>query len=131
VILFGKEKENSYFYASIRGEEMNEREKKVVSNMIAIYCRSRHGSAEGLCEECITLRVYALRRLEQCPFGEDKPTCDRCSIHCYKNDMRLKIKEVMRVAGPRMLFMHPLDAITHFYRERRRNRNFASRSSAD
>ncbi|MBK5194977.1 MAG: nitrous oxide-stimulated promoter family protein [Proteiniphilum sp.] len=110
---------------------MNEREKKVVSKMIAIYCSSIHGSAEGLCEECITLRAYALRRLEQCPFGEDKPTCGFCSVHCYKNDMRLKIKEVMRMAGPRMLFRHPLDAITHFYREHRRNRNFASRTKAD
>ncbi|NLY24965.1 MAG: nitrous oxide-stimulated promoter family protein [Bacteroidales bacterium] len=106
---------------------MNEGEKKVVSKMIAIYCHSRHGTRDGLCEECDALRAYAVRRLEQCPFGEDKPTCGTCQVHCYKNDMRLKIKEVMRMAGPRMFFLHPLDTITHFYRERRRTRNFASR----
>lgn len=106
---------------------MNEGEKKVVSKMIAIYCRSRHCSGKELCEECITLRGYALQRLEQCPFGEDKPTCGLCTVHCYKKDMRLKIKEVMRFTGPRMLFLHPLDTIIHFYRERRRNRIFSSR----
>lgn len=110
---------------------MNEGEKKVVSKMIAIYCRSLHGSREGLCRDCISLRAYAVRRLEQCPFGEEKPTCGLCQVHCYKNDMRLQIKEVMRIAGPRMLLLHPLDTITHICRERRRRGNFASRSKAD
>lgn len=40
------------FYTSIQGEEMNEGEKKVVSKMIAVYCRSRHGAGKGLCDEC-------------------------------------------------------------------------------
>ena len=110
---------------------MNEGEKKVVSKMIAVYCRSRHGAGKGLCDECTTLRAYALRRLEQCPFGDDKPTCGVCPIHCYKNDMRLKIKEVMRMAGPRMLLLHPLDTLTHYYRERRRNTQFATRVKAN
>jgi hypothetical protein len=107
---------------------MNDEEKRVVAKMIAIYCRSVHGSRQQLCDECSTLQAYAFQRLERCPYGEEKPTCASCPIHCYKNDMRLKIKAVMRKAGPRMLFLHPIDTVQHFHKQRRLNRNFAARS---
>jgi len=110
---------------------MNEGEKRVVGKMITIYCRSKHRSAEGLCEECEALRAYALQRLERCPFGEDKPTCATCTIHCYKNDLRLKMKEVMRMAGPRMLFRHPLETVRHFHQEHRRQKTFVSTKKAN
>ncbi len=95
--------------------------------MIAIYCRSKHGSVKELCSSCALLRQYALQRLERCPFGEEKPACAACTVHCYKSDMRMKIKEVMRFAGPRMLFLYPVDAIRHLYREHRRNRNYTAK----
>ena len=104
---------------------MNEGEKKVVRKMIAIYCRANHKPASGLCDECTTLNDYAMKRLENCPFGENKPTCETCSVHCYKSDMRLKIQKVMRFTGPRMLFLHPVDTIRHFYKEHKRNRLYA------
>lgn len=100
---------------------MNESEKKVVNKMITIYCRSKHKSGKGLCKECESLNSYALQRLERCPFGDNKPTCGACTIHCYKSDMRNRIKEVMRFSGPRMLFIHPVDTVRHFNRERKRN----------
>lgn len=103
---------------------MNEGEKKVVSRMVEIYCRAHHQTESELCEECAEVRDYALQRLENCPYGEEKPTCGACSVHCYKSDMRLRIKEVMRFAGPRMLFLHPLATIRHFYKENLRKRNF-------
>lgn len=99
--------------------------------MITIYCRLKHRSGEELCNECETLRAYALQRLERCPFGEEKPTCATCTVHCYKNDMRLMIKEVMRVAGPRMLFRHPVEMVRHFHQEHRRNRTFTSMTKAN
>ncbi|MDD2299062.1 MAG: nitrous oxide-stimulated promoter family protein [Fermentimonas sp.] len=105
---------------------MNEGEKKVVSKMITIYCHSKHKQGKGLCEECDSLNNYALQRLERCPFGDNKPTCGTCTVHCYKSDMRKKIKEVMRYSGPRMLFIHPIDAIQHFNRERKRKRLISS-----
>ncbi|MDO5665274.1 MAG: nitrous oxide-stimulated promoter family protein [Bacteroidia bacterium] len=104
---------------------MNESEKKVVNKMITIYCRTNHKPAFGLCDECLTLNGYAMKRLENCPFGENKPTCGSCTIHCYKSEMRQKIKEVMRFAGPRMLLHHPIDAIRHFYKEYKRDRLYA------
>lgn len=103
---------------------MNEGPKKVVSRMIVIYCRSKHGSAKELCPECESLEQYALQRLETCRFGDDKPTCAACPVHCYKINRRMKIKEVMRFSAPRMLFLHPIDTIQHFIHEWRSNRNY-------
>jgi len=128
--LFGHEQEFRYFYSSIPETDMNEAEKRVVGKMIAIYCRGRHGSGGPLCEECGRLLRYAEQRLEHCPFGEQKPTCESCSVHCYKKEMRQQIREVMRMAGPRMLLLHPFDTLRHFYRERQRNRKFAQRSES-
>lgn len=89
------------------------REKRTVAAMIAIYCRRRHGSHRSLCPECAELRQYAFRRLDRCRFGDAKPTCAQCAIHCYKPEMREKIKQVMRFAGPRMLLRHPVLALLH------------------
>lgn len=110
------------------GVLMNEAEKRVVRKMIVIYCRERHGSSGQLCGECEKLYRYAEQRLEHCPFGEQKPTCGSCTVHCYKSDMRQQIREVMRMAGPRMLLLHPIDALRHFYREHQRNRRYARKA---
>ena len=81
--------------------------------MIEVYCAGQHGTQQGLCPECETLQAYAAQRLEHCPFGEKKGTCARCPIHCYKEEMRRKIRQVMRYAGPRMLYKHPILALWH------------------
>ena len=57
-----------------------------------------------LCPECAALLDYALRRLDSCRFGNDKPSCRKCPVHCYRADMRERIRTVMRWAGPRMIF---------------------------
>lgn len=89
------------------------REIKTLKAMIAIYCRDHHASGDALCGECDALRTYALSRLERCTFGEKKPKCSACPIHCYKPAMRTAIRDVMRYAGPRMLVKHPVLAIGH------------------
>ena len=91
------------------------REKKTVSLMIGIFCRAHHGSQEGLCSECESLRSYAFARLLKCRFGANKPTCARCPIHCYKPEMRERIRQVMRYSGPRMLRYHPVLAVLHMW----------------
>jgi len=92
---------------------MNKTEKKTVGKMIHIYCAAKHGTTRTLCADCAELNRYAQRRLDKCTYGEDKPTCEKCPIHCYKPDMRMRIKEVMRFSGPRMLFHSPVLAIRH------------------
>ncbi len=90
-----------------------EREKETVSLMIKIYCRKKHGTKNGLCEECAELDRYARERSEKCPFTESKTFCSNCKVHCYKKDMREKICKVMRFSGPKMIFHHPVMAIKH------------------
>ena len=88
------------------------REKETVSLMIRLYCRKKHGG-KTLCTDCAALDAYARQRSDKCPFMETKTFCSNCKVHCYKNDMREKIREVMRFSGPRMIFHHPIMAIRH------------------
>ena len=90
-----------------------EREKRTVSKMIGIYCKKRHGMNGKLCYACRELNDYALKRTEYCQFGENKPACSICPVHCYKPEKREQIREVMRFAGPRMIFRHPFLAAMH------------------
>ena len=89
------------------------REQKTVEYMIGIYCRDHHHTKKKLCQECRELVEYARLRLDKCPFQENKTTCGNCPIHCYKPKMREKIRHIMRYAGPRMIWCHPLLAIGH------------------
>jgi len=91
-----------------------ERERKTIYYMITMYCRKRHGYRDRLCADCRVLAEYTRQRLEKCPFRENKPTCARCTVHCYKPTMREKVKTVMRYSGPRMIYTHPLLAVAHF-----------------
>lgn len=120
-------------------------EKKVVALMIRMYCRrhcrqqdrtaitdrtdrtgdtnqadnSSRTATSPLCPECAALLDYAHRRLDSCRFGNGKPSCRKCPVHCYRADMRERIRTVMRWAGPRMIFHHPLAATKHLLRELR------------
>lgn len=90
-----------------------EREKAMVSEMIALYCRKQHGRKRGLCPECAALDTYARQRSDKCPFMETKTFCSNCIVHCYKPEMRERIRAVMRFSGPRMIFHHPVTAVRH------------------
>lgn len=87
--------------------------KTVVSEMIALYCRKRHGAKSILCADCAALNTYARERSDKCPFMETKTFCSNCRVHCYKPEMREKIRAVMRFSGPRMIFYHPVAAVRH------------------
>jgi hypothetical protein len=95
-----------------------ERERKTVEAMTRIFCRNRH--RHDLCNECIELLIYAGKRLDKCPYGERKPACAECPIHCYKTEMRERIRAVMRHAGPRMVLRHPVLAVLHLVDSRRK-----------
>lgn len=91
------------------------REKWVVEIMIRLYCRKKEKNA-SLCPECTALLHYAEARLDRCPFGEGKSSCQRCTVHCYKPAMRSRMREVMRFAGPRMILYAPGEALRHLFR---------------
>ncbi len=94
-------------------EDKRQREKRVVGEMIALYCRRKHKTKGGLCPQCAALAEYAGQRSDRCPFMEHKTFCSNCKVHCYKPEMRRQIRLVMRFAGPRMLLRHPVLAVRH------------------
>ncbi|AFM39305.1 Nitrous oxide-stimulated promoter [Desulfosporosinus acidiphilus SJ4] len=88
-------------------------QRDTVKTMLRLYCKGNHHPEEELCPECRELERYAMARLDHCKFGDQKPTCEKCPVHCYKPDMRNRMIEVMRYAGPRMVFVHPIMAFRH------------------
>lgn len=105
-------------------QEKREREKELVSQMIALYCRKKHKPAVkgSLCAECAALEAYARQRSDRCPFMETKTFCSNCRVHCYKPQMREKIREVMEFSGPRMILYHPVIAIRHVIESKKEKR---------
>lgn len=93
-----------------------EEEQAVVETMIRLYCR-KHEGHESLCPDCEALLEYARKRLDRCRWGARKPTCKKCPHHCYRPDMKERMRQVMRWAGPRMLLYHPVMALRHMFRE--------------
>ncbi len=95
------------------------KELATVSAMLKIYCITHHKSDNTPCSICKQLEQYARMRLDRCPYGEDKPTCNQCPIHCYKPEPKQMMQQVMRYSGPRMLLSHPILALRHLVHERR------------
>ena len=95
-------------------------EKKTINKMIRLYCRKKHGTKKReLCADCNSVNLYAQQRLDRCPFGDEKTACEDCAIHCYKADMREKMRQIMRFSGPRMMLYHPIDAIIHVMKDKK------------
>jgi hypothetical protein len=101
-----------------------ERERKTLEAMIRLTCRDRHSTKGEFCSDCKGVYAYAINRLDKCSFGEGKPACVHCPVHCYRPDMRQRIREVMRYAGPRMIWRHPVLAVCHLIEGRRKHRPF-------
>jgi Nitrous oxide-stimulated promoter len=90
------------------------REWQTIAAMIRCYCSAHHATGKSLCPECQELLDYARVRLERCRFGSDKPTCVKCPVHCYLPARREQVRVVMRYAGPRMLWQHPILSLRHW-----------------
>jgi hypothetical protein len=90
-------------------------------HMVGLYCQAHHASSGARpCPRCVEFLDYAACRLDKCPYGEDKPTCANCPIHCYKKSPREFARAVMRYAGPRMMIRHPWLALMHLIDGRRK-----------
>ena len=100
-------------------EQKRAGEKETVDCMIGIYCRGVHGTKRGeLCEACCQLQTF----------------CSACKVHCYSKEMQEKIREVMKYAGPRMLFVHPLLAIRHVHitlRNKKKQKEISTREKGE
>ncbi len=102
-----------------------EREKRTVRKMIELYScvplvaseqsssGRHHLHQDTMPDEYLHLADFACRRLDHCTYGEQKTACKDCPTHCYAPKEREAIREVMRWAGPRMVWYAPKDAILH------------------
>lgn len=90
------------------------REWKTMTTMARLYCRDHHHPANGLCADCEQFLNYANARLERCRFGPEKPTCAKCPVHCYQRERREQVRVMMRYAGPRMMWEHPIMSLHHW-----------------
>lgn len=91
------------------GKRIN-REKKTIQKMVRLYAHSHPEADSDYYQQLIN---YSYNRLDKCRYGEDKPACKQCPIHCYQPAKRETMKQIMRWAGPRMLIYHPILAIRH------------------
>ena len=89
------------------------REIETVETMIRMFCKAKHKMG-SLCPSCDYLVTDTKKKQELCPFGESKPVCSQCQVHCYQQKEREEIKKIMRFAGPRIIFRHPIMAMDHF-----------------
>ncbi|HDW8579830.1 TPA: nitrous oxide-stimulated promoter family protein [Escherichia coli] len=94
------------------------REKLTIKKMIDLYqAKCPQASAEP--EHYDALFAYARKRLDKCVFGEEKPACKQCPVHCYQPAKREEMKQIMRWAGPRMLWRHPILTVRHLIDDKR------------
>jgi hypothetical protein len=111
---------------------------RLLGDFARIYCRGVHKTASRtplvsdaaelgvygrrppeVCEECAALLRYAERRRAFCP-KDPKPFCSHCDTHCYSAQLRDRMREVMRYAGPRsVLHGHAIDGVRHLIEGRK------------
>ena len=91
-----------------------EQDKQTIRLMVGLYCR-HHLRERKIPKEYRELIDYAEKRLTHCRYGQTKPACKDCATHCYKPDMREKVREVMRWTGPRMIVYSPKAAFRHIW----------------
>lgn len=96
-------------------------EKNILLYMIELYCRYNHKNynkafgSKNICKECEEVYNYACERTSKCRFISTKTFCSACTSHCYKKDMREKIKNIMIFSGKRMIFYKPLISLKHVF----------------
>ncbi|MEC6814674.1 nitrous oxide-stimulated promoter family protein [Photobacterium toruni] len=95
---------------------------RTITAMIDLYCLKNHQINHKnfqRCDSCEQFSVYVKQRLDRCPYGEQKPSCKQCPIHCYKPQQKIKSQTIMRYSGPKMLIKHPIMAIKHLIHDKR------------
>jgi hypothetical protein len=120
---------NGYKLDQTRTEGKLNRDIKVLIKFVEIYCDNKHDSnnknwwspasvdVEGkgndgplLCQECRELLDYSVMRRRRCPL-DPKPVCKKCKIHCYSNDYRSKIRDVVRFSVTNLTLLLSTDSV--------------------
>lgn len=132
------------FAEKMTGEKAR-KDTRLLGDFTGIFCRGKHGTTTRgpldspgfelgvygktppvVCAECADLLRYAERRRAFCP-KDPKPFCSHCDTHCYSPEMRERMREVMRYAGPRsLLHGHAVDGVKHLLEGRKARKASAS-----
>lgn len=98
-----------------RDPQAVERDLMILRAFIRVYCVRKHHSPRGvLCADCSELLSYAQARLAACPY-DPKPKCKHCPTHCYKPQMRARIRAVMRYSGIYFVKRGRLDWLVKYF----------------
>lgn len=108
-------------------EQAQERDRKTIEAIGAIYCKAHHGkeaqkaatSSPKLCPQCSEVVEYAMARTKRCP-NNHEGNCADCEIHCFNGSMREKVRAMMAYAAPRMLVKHPIMTIRYLQKKDKR-----------
>lgn len=115
-------------------DEKIKRDVNVLARFVDIYCRNNHSEAKRasirtkgkvgqyvngllieLCPDCRRLLFHGVSKRIICPY-DPKPGCKKCPTHCYHDEYRQKIKQVMRFSGVYLLKRGRLDlALKYFF----------------
>jgi len=99
-------------------EKRIKKDSKILRKFVYVYCKNNHldraKNSDGYCDECYEVLNYALKRDEKCPL-DPKPKCKDCKIHCYKPEMRQKIKEIMKFSGIYFIKRGRFDWVFHYF----------------
>lgn len=112
-------------------ETINTHQKKdlrLIGKFVEVYCAGRHGTVErsplmlpaglgqrNLCRECALFMEYAITKRMKCPLEAEKPGCKHCRIHCYNEQQRKKVREIMSYSGRKLMLQGRLDYIWHYF----------------
>jgi hypothetical protein len=137
-------------FAEKMSDEKARSDTRLLGDFARIYCRGVHREAvrrplasdgavlgvygrkpPAICDACAELLRYAEKRRAYCP-KDPKPFCSYCDTHCYTAEMRERMREVMRYAGPRsLLHGHAIDGVRHLIEGRRTRAAAAARAAAE
>jgi hypothetical protein len=85
----------------------------ILVKFIHTYCVNNHNKEEkttfaspqvhlnelfSICNECTLLAHYAIDKRMKCP-QKNKPSCKKCTIKCYSQEYRSKIRKAMKFSG--------------------------------
>ena len=88
---------------------------QMLTRFIEVFCRKTHRTdGQQLCDRCAELRAYAVDRLARCPM-DPKPKCKDCTVHCYDESHRARIKEVMKFSGMHFVKRGRLDWLVKYF----------------
>ncbi|NCC78438.1 MAG: hypothetical protein EOM07_02395 [Clostridia bacterium] len=102
----------------------------ILKDMIGIYCAGMDHKKP--CRQCDALFTYAEKKSMSCPHEGRRVFCSICSVHCYDEIHREKIREVMRYSSRRYFLKHPVKTFYHgmaLLRKKREEKNKESQKA--